>query len=186
MKQILFLISTVLFFSSCEPEGMSKGDVQARLKNLQELGTVEYTLSKILAVDDKQWYSVGDRKVLMSMKADLKAGVDFSGIGIEKIDNSEKSIELKMPPAKVILLDIQPDKIKYELIHVSATRGNFTNEELNKIQILGEEDINSKLEELGILKEADKNAKLFITSWLKMMGFNKVIFSETPKNEKDV
>lgn len=186
MKQIFIFISALLLLSSCEPEGMSKGDVQARLKNLQELGTVEYTLSKVLAVDDNQWYSAGDRKVLMSMKADLKAGVDFSKIEVTSIDKSEKTIELKMPPAKVILLDIQPDKIKYELIHVSATRGDFTNDELNQIQILGEEDINSKLEELGILKEADKNAKLFITSWLKMMGFATVNFLETTKNEKDV
>jgi len=186
MKQTFLLAILILILSSCGNKEMSKGEVQARLKNLQELGTVEYTLSKVLSVDDNQWYSAGDRKVLMSMKADLKAGVDFSKIVVANLDHSNKSIELKMPPAKIILLDIQPDKIKYELINVSATRADFTNDELNQIQILGEKDIESKLEELGILKEADKNAKLFIKSWLKMMGFETVNFLETKKDEKNV
>lgn len=175
MKHISFVVLLFsLILSSCSQEELSKSKVQSRLKNLQELGTVEYTLRKVLAVDDTQWYSVGDRKVVISMKANMKAGVDFSKLNIQEFDNDTKSIKLQLPPAKVNLLDIQPEEIKYELVKVSMLRGDFSNEELNQIQVLGEKDIRSKIDELGILKEAEKNADTFIKSWLKMMGFENI------------
>ena len=79
-----------LLLSSCSQEELSKSKVQSRLKNLQELGTVDYTLSKVLIVDDTQWYSAGDRKVIISMKANMKAGVDFSKLEIQEFDTEKK------------------------------------------------------------------------------------------------
>lgn len=170
----LFMVSSILF--SCQNK-LDKSTIESRLQNLQDLGTVEYTLSKVLSIDDEQWYTVGERKVLMSIKANLKAGVDFSQLEILSFDDKSKSIEVKMPESKIILLDIPPNKVKYELVHVDLLRDEFTNEEMNKIQVLGEKAIREKISDLGILEEAHKNAKGFVESWLKMLGMKKIKIS---------
>jgi len=170
----LFMVSSILF--SCQNK-LDKSTIESRLQNLQDLGTVEYTLSKVLSIDDEQWYTVGERKVLMSIKANLKAGVDFSQLEILSFDDKSKSIEVKMPESKIILLDIPPNKVKYELVHVDLLRDEFTNEEMNQIQVLGEKAIREKISDLGILEEAHKNAKGFVESWLKMLGMKKIKIS---------
>lgn len=62
---------------SCDTEELKKGEIEEQLRDLQELGTSEYVLNKIIIAEDNQWYSIGDRKVVISMTASLKAGVDF-------------------------------------------------------------------------------------------------------------
>ena len=58
----------------------------------------------------------------------------------------------------------------------SHFRSEF-NEELNQIQVLGEEDVIEKIKDLGILEEAENNAKIFLDSWLKLLGFKQVFFN---------
>jgi hypothetical protein len=59
-------------------------------------------------------------------------------------------------------------------LKASFARSEFTNDELNQIQIMGEEDIRKKIDELGILKEATKNSKSFLKNWFKLLGFKTV------------
>jgi hypothetical protein len=168
---------TILFFFiliGCKPP-IDKEGLEEQMKSLQEFGTSEYVLSKIIIAEDNQWYTVGERKVIITMKASVIAGIDFSKIEIKNISNN--SISLKLPKAKIILLDIKPDDIEYNFFKVSLTRSAFTNKELNDIQILGEKSITGKIEDLKILDEAGKNANLFLTNWLKNIGFTKINFS---------
>lgn len=149
-------------------------DIEEQIKNLQEFGTSEYVLSKIIIAEDNQWYTIGDRKVIITMKASVVAGIDFSKIEIENVNNN--SISLKLPKPKIILLDIKPEDIEYNFFDISSTRSAFTNKELNDIQILGEKSIKGKIEDLKILDEANKNANLFLNKWLKSIGFKKINF----------
>lgn len=169
--------SIIIFFFfiiiGCKPS-INKVDIEEQMKSLQEFGTSEYVLSKIIIAEDDQWYTIGDRKVIITMKASVIAGIDFSKIEIKNINNN--SISLKLPKSKIILLDIKPEDIEYNFFKISLTRSEFTNEELNDIQILGEKSIKGKIEDLKILDEADKNANLFLTSWLKTIGFEKINF----------
>lgn len=177
MKQklkLLFLLSCLTFIN-CESK-LNKGIIEAQLKDLQELGTSEYTLNKIIIAEDKQWYTIGDRKAVITMTASLKSGIDFSDIKITDMNTEEKSITLQLPSPKIILLDISPDDIKYDFIKISSTRSKFSNKELNDIQILGEKSVREKIKDLGILEDADKNAKLFLINWLKSMGINQIKF----------
>lgn len=168
---ILFLFFIII---GCKPS-INKADIEEQMKSLQEFGTSEYVLSKIIIAEDNQWYTIGDRKVIITMKASVIAGIDFSKIEIKNITNN--SISLKLPKSKIILLDIKPEDIEYNFFKVSSTRSDFTNKELNDIQILGEKSIKGKIEDLKILDEADKNANLFLTNWLKTIGFKKINFS---------
>jgi len=179
MKKIIkpiFILIFISIFQSCQTLP-NKGIINEQLQNLQELGTSEYKLSKVIIAEDNQWYSIGDRKVVITMKASVKAGVDFSEIKIININNDEKSISLSLPKSKIILLDIKPNDIKYNFLKTTLARSEFTNKELNEIQVLGEKSIKDKISELNILEDANKNAKLFLTNWLKLSGFNKIKFS---------
>jgi len=148
IKLICFVFCLALF--SCDNEELKKGDIEEQLRDLQELGTSEYVLNKIIIAEDNQWYTIGDRKVVITMTASLKAGVDFSEIKLIEIDNESKIISLKVPNSKIILLDIKPEDIKYDFVKVSSTRSEFSNKELNDIQILGEKNIKEKIKELNI------------------------------------
>lgn len=46
------------------------------LENMAELGTVEYTVKKIIKADDCVWYKFGDRKILFSSVAYLNAALE--------------------------------------------------------------------------------------------------------------
>ena len=86
-KLLLLLVSSILLYScnnisNGTPDVISENKIDGnkvvdQMKNLSSLGTVEYSFSKIIATSDDQWFSLGDRKILMTCKAYLKAGVDF-------------------------------------------------------------------------------------------------------------
>jgi hypothetical protein len=63
-------------------------------------------------------------------------------------------------------------------------RSEFSNKELNDIQVLGEKDILEKIKDLGILEEAEKNAKLFLDNWVKLLGFEDIYY-ESQLNRDD-
>jgi len=184
----LALILSILI--SCSNEEITKSIIKQRLAEINQLGTVEYDLSKVLIVDDEQWYTYGDRKALINLEASLVAGIDFKKIEISNLV-SNNSIDLKLPKPEIIFLNIPPEKVSYEVLKVdkmevnaltfinpiitlAGMRSDFSNEELNQIQIMGEEDIRKKIDELGILKEATKNSKSFLNNWFKLLGFKTI------------
>ena len=171
---IFFITAT---FFSCNSDELTEPIIKQRLAELNQLGTVEYNLSKVLIIDDDHWFTLGDRKALITAKANLIAGVDFKKIEILDF-KPESSIDLKLPESEIILLNIPPDKIEFSLLKSTYLRSDFSNEELNNIQILGEQDIRKKIKDLGILVEANKNAKKFLENWLKLLGFKTINFSK--------
>jgi hypothetical protein len=110
--KLLLLVTSVLLISCNNvsdnlPENKINGSkVVQQMKNLSSLGTVEYSFSKIIATSDDQWFSIGDRKILMTCKAYLKAGVDFGKITVPFIDTDKKAIEVVLPKGEIILLNI--------------------------------------------------------------------------------
>lgn len=191
MKSQPFLVTLIVsIFFSCSNEEITESIIKQRLAEINQLGTVEYDLSKVLIVDDEQWYTYGDRKALINLEASLVAGIDFKKIEISNLV-SNNSIDLKLPEPEIIFLNIPPEKVSYEvlkvdkmevnaltfvspLITLAGMRSDFSNEELNQIQIMGEEDIRKKIDELGILKEATQNSKSFLNNWFKLLGFKTI------------
>ena len=146
---------------------------------MSNLGTIEYSLTKIIQVNDKQWYAIGPRKILISCKAYVKAGIDFKQIKVLEISDSLKSIKIEIPDAKILIVSIPPNDIKVVNTSIGLFRGKFTNEELNEIHKQAEEDINNKIQDLNILSEAKKNGKLFLQNFLKSLGFEKIFIFES-------
>jgi len=185
IKKILILPVLLSFLVSCEkPEQQKAAEPETKLPdqaglksslaNLSSLGTVEYSLSKVIAASDDQWYSVGSRKALMSCKANVVAGVDFAEIQVTALDKKAKSVSISLPPARVILLDIPPGGFSIISVEEGLLRAKFTAQELNKSQQLAQKDIEKKITELRILTDAKTNASRFLHSWLKSLGFETI------------
>lgn len=185
--KLLLFVSSILL-SSCNnmpnatsdviPENKINGNkVVAQMKNLSSLGTVEYSFSKIISTSDDQWFSLGDRKILMSCKAYLKAGVDFGKITVPFIDADKKAIEVVLPKGEIIILSIPAEDIKIVNQTTGILRSKFSNNEIQKIQVLAEKDIRRKVTQIEITQKAESNAKIFLDNWIRSFGFTSVKIS---------
>ena len=121
------------------------------LREMGDLATVEYTVTKIIkASDNKTWFKIGDRKILMSCEATIKAGVDLTALTEADFSVNEKSISIKLPPPKVISLSIPPEKIKVEYQEVGVFRDPFKTNERDQLAAQAEAQIKNSIGELGI------------------------------------
>lgn len=145
------------------------------LKEMSDLATVEYTVTKIIkANDNSTWYKLGDRKILMSCEAHIKAGIDMSAINENSFKITGKNIEVSLPEPKVISLSIPPEKIKTEYQEVSVFRDAFTNKERDALAVQAEKQIRGSIDSLGILTQAKANTALFVTNFLKKLGYENI------------
>src|SRR6476469_3202753 len=94
------------------------------LRELNDLATVQYVVTKIIKARDDSWFKIGSRKILMSCKATLRAGIDLSKITEKNIEIHNKSIELNLPHATLISLNIKPEDLKTEYEDVSLLRSS--------------------------------------------------------------
>ena len=116
MKSQPFLVTLVLLiFFSCSKEELTESIIKQRLAEINQLGTVEYDLSKVLIVDDEQWYTYGERKALINIEANVVAGIDFKKIEVTNLVPNN-SIDLKLPDPEIILLNIPPSKIRFSVL----------------------------------------------------------------------
>jgi hypothetical protein len=170
----ILLIATI---SSCseKSDDFNPNDVVNKLSQMSDLGTVEFQFSKIMKADDEAtWFKVGTRRILIKSKAYVKAGVDFSGIKINEVNKETKKISLKLPPGKIISVNIPSNDIKVVFSQYGMSRDKFSNKEIQKIQIMGEKSIYKKIKEMNLEAEASKRSKLFLENWLKISGFNEI------------
>jgi Protein of unknown function (DUF4230) len=157
------------------------------LKEMNELATAEYTITKIVkANDDKTWFKFGERKILISCTGIIKASIDLSSLKDENISINDKDITLYLPNAKIITLNIPAENIKVEHEQTGFWRDHFSNEEQNKLMVQAERQIRIASDSLGILQSAQTNAQSFISGFLKRLGYKTVSiqFKAPPKTNK--
>lgn len=94
LKLFPMLAMSILLLTSCGGKNYAQ-ELENQIKSMggasAELGSVEYTISKIIAVDHDVFYKIGERKILFSSLSTMKAGVDLSlfcakGESITQID----------------------------------------------------------------------------------------------------
>ncbi|MDR2684955.1 MAG: DUF4230 domain-containing protein [Prevotellaceae bacterium] len=176
-KRIIYLALTVFAFAfvSCGPDTTQMEGQVIKLAKLPELGTVEYMVSKIVrASDDATWYKFGDRKILFSCRASLKAGIDLSELSQDSVtvNYGQKSIALVLPKPKILSFNMKPDDIELVYEKTAITRFAFSATERDMIMTQGEKDIKESIPKMGILADAEKNAKLFLEAFLSQAGFS--------------
>lgn len=185
MKKIL-IIATVLFFFSCSEKTQSPVQKVHDIKELGTLATTEYTYGKILQLNDnKEWYKIGDRKILISVRAKVKAGVDLTKMNEQDVvEKDDQTIQLTLPAPEIVSFDMNPNDIRTEMQDINGFRANFSQDEKVKILQLGETSIREELKESNILSDARKNARVFLTDFYKDMGYETVIIDFKPSEER--
>ena len=184
MKNIRLLLfgGVLLFCFSCDktpdvPIESKLNEKLGTMTEMAELGTVEYTISKIVKCsDDAAFYKFGDRKILFSCHATMKAGIDLSDFNKDcvKLDDSKKSVTVTLPKPKILSYNIPIEGIKIEYEKIGAMRSNFTAKDRNLLLKQAEEDILADAPNLGILKDAEHNAKLFFEALFLQLGFENI------------
>ena len=181
-KSVLTLIvASAILFSGCGKSLEDRAKEKfSTMTEMAEIGTVEYTISKIIKASDSKFYTIGDRKILFSCSATMKAGVDMTNFSAEQVVIKDKEITINLPKARVLSFNMPPEKAKLEYEKVGALHFDFTAEDRNNLLRQGEEDILADAPNLGILEDAEMNARMFFEALLSQVGFEKinVVFNE--------
>jgi hypothetical protein len=149
-----------------------------QLRELNELATVEYTVSKIVkASDDQTWYKVGDRKILMSCRATIRAGINLDRLQAGDIRVSGNSISLQLPPAQILSVNMRPEDIRTEFEEVGVFRSDFSAAERNQLMAQGEAQIRRQAASTDILRSAETQASLLLGNFLRSLGYQEVKIS---------
>lgn len=183
--------SVLLLLASCGSK-TENNDWQQKMKQAAELGTVQYTVQKVISNSDESWQLFGNRKILFSFKAIIKAGVDMEKFNPELVTISEnknqhtKSISLELPQPEIFSYNIRPDDVKMIYNQVSALRTDYTNQERDAIVAGGEMELKNDVELTQmILKDARQNASTFFEMLLRQNGFNNVIITFREENSNE-
>jgi hypothetical protein len=182
----IFVVITGLI-SSCgeETKEPPKADVY-EIKNIGLLSTSEYTIGKIIKLTDEgEWYDLGDRKILMSCKAKIKAGVDLTKIQEGDITVTGNTITIVLPPAEMTSFVMDPKLTHTEMESVSGLRQRFSQTEKYKYMKQAENAIKRDMKDTKILEDAEQNAAMFLEDFYEQLGFEEVIIEHKKAEPKD-
>jgi hypothetical protein len=175
---LLIFLTLILFLAACNKKGKER-DLPSTILAIQETGrlaTAEYTLTKIIrASDDQTWYKVGDRKILMSCEAHLKAGIDLQRLNKNNFEVADDStISVTLPHAQLLSVDIPPNKIQLAYEDIGLWRDPFSAAEREQLLAQAERQIKGLAASLGILQTAEANAITYMQHLLQQAGYKQV------------
>lgn len=165
---------TLLLLVGCSSKEEQIQERVQRMAETAELGTVEYKVKKIVKTNDDQWYSIGDRKILFSCTAYLKAGVKLDEFSTEKVEIKGNSVTVTLPHAELLSFNMPAEETQTVFENYGFFRSSFNAEEQNQILALGEKEIRESVPSIGILKDAEQNVTEVFTAMLLQMGFDNV------------
>lgn len=173
LKSLLLLTFVVVF--SCRKVEKKESTIVQSIQQTGRLVTVEYSLSKMVrASDDKTWYKMGDRRILIAVEATIRAGVDLQGITAADVTIKKDDIWLQLPAPQIFSVFIPPNKINVLYEEVSSFRSRFTAAEREALLRQAEGQIRRLADSLGILNTAKVNAETFLRNLLQQGGYQSV------------
>ena len=176
--KIIVLIALLALLASCGPsqEELTRKRIQG-LSEMAELGTVEYTVKKIVKTKGTdEWYKYGKRLIAFSCTAFIKAGINMKDFSPEKVvvNKDDNSISVVLPKAQILSFNMPPEMIKEEYNNISGLRDKYSPAQKQALLVQGEEDIRDNIPSIGILEDAETNARLFFTAMFSMIGYDKI------------
>ena len=187
MRSPTLLLLFLSFIISCNSTSkkVNKQQEVMGLQQMSDLATAEYVVTKLIkASDDKTWYKAGDRKILMSCKASLVAGIDLSKLSEDDFFIDGENITITLPRAQLMYINIKPENIKTVYEDVSLFRTKFSSQEKNELAMQAEKQIKESVPSMGVLITAETNASLFVDNFLKNLGYKNISinFSSSKKS----
>lgn len=178
MNKTDFCILILILLLGCTGKKEAPKPAVLTLQQIGKLATAEYVLTRIVkAADNQTWYKIGDRKILITCTAIVKAGIDFSKLKPQQVTEQDKKITVQLPPPEILSLSIPPENIQVAYTDVGLLRDPFTTNEINTIMQTAEKQVRRQITALNILATAQSNASAFVTRFLTAAGFTEVYVS---------
>ena len=174
------ILAVVLLCSlvGCGTKLPTNTQVVSALQQISELATVQYTVTKVVKANDNlEWYKIGDRKILITCEATIKAGIDLKKITADQVAVSGTNISIQLPPPQILSVNLPPQNIKIAWQQVNLMRSNFTPEETNALMVQAEQQMWESGKQLDINEQAKLNTESVINRLLQQFGFQNISLS---------
>jgi hypothetical protein len=174
----------LVFCAACSPAPTPEPSaVVQTLQNLSELATTQFTVCKVITANDNlDWYKFGERKLLITCQATIKAGIDLGALEPKDVVVSGKSIRMTLPPPKILAVNIQPEHVKVVWQQIGWLRGPFTASETDALMSQAEQQMWAAGEALRMPEQAKLHTQSVVSNLLTQLGFTSVTLSfEAPK-----
>ena len=179
-KAALWMMGLLILLSCNKPNKQSK-DLLSAIQETGQLITAEYTVRKVVkAADEQTWFKLGNRRILLTCEAHLKAGINLQGVTQADITTKDSTISLKLPKATLFSISIPPDKIQMHYEETGLLRSQFSASEREMLLRQAEVQIRKLADSIGILNMAEANATTFMKGFLRQSGYTniQVLFNE--------
>ena len=187
LKWLLAAGILVLSAAGCGSRDAKQSLTDAALQRIdqisseQQLELVEFEIRKFLKAQyNGAWYEIGKKRILLSCKAYLQAGIDlgdFNPMTDVVVDEERRSISITLPCPTLLSMEMPLEAVEVADEKVTGFRSEFKMSEINTILRKGEEQILESVPSLGIIDEAKQKARLFFEPAMKHLGFASVSVS---------
>jgi hypothetical protein len=156
----------------------SQPTVVERIRQLQRLETVVYTMDKIVSGEKDNPYLpdflAGDR-VLMLVHGEVVAGIDFAHLTPNDITIEGKTVRLRLPQTQIFMTRVDEARTRVYSRQTGWLVKVDPNLETQVRQEAERELLEAALQD-GILNTAKQNARSTLAGMLTGLGFEKVEF----------
>lgn len=151
-------------------------DVVSALSEIPKLYLVEAKVDKVILMNDREWYTIGNRKCMIPVTAQVKAGIDLSNLKDVRIEGEDVYLTLPAP-----FIEIESSEIRHDEVQTSVglLRSNFTQDEFSQFANRGRRSIEQALSGMGLVEQCQEQARTMLSLMIRKLGKNPVI--EVPK-----
>lgn len=151
-------------------------DIISALNDIPKLYLVEAKVDKVLLMNDQEWYTIGNRKCMIPVTAQVKAGIDLSNLKDVRMEGKDIYLTLPAP-----FIEIESSEIRHDEVQTSVglLRSNFTQDEFSQFANRGRRSIEQALPGMGLVEQCQEQARTMLSLMIRKLGKNPVI--EVPK-----
>ena len=142
-------------------------DIISALNDIPKLYLVEAKVDKVLLMNDQEWYTIGNRKCMIPVTAQVKAGIDLSKLKDVRMEGEDIYLTLPAP-----FIEIESSEIRHDEVQTSVglLRSNFTQDEFSQFANRGRRSIEEQCQD---------QARTMLSLMIRKLGKNPVI--EVPR-----
>lgn len=171
MTGFLFLCLT----TACNQWKADRGIIVSQVKDISELATVEYTVSKVILSAKKGTLSIGTATFMAESEATITAGIDMNKLSAEDIIIHEKQITLKLPAIEIINFSYPAEKFKpIDRYIENSFWTKITVEDKEELYRQAQSAIMNQIQLIGIKETAEKNTRKLLVPILERSGFEEI------------
>ena len=170
----------------------------AKISPEKRLELVSYKTKSVArsGEDDKEklFFIIGDRKMLISFQAEVKAGIDMNDFAPKRditIKRRGKSAVIRLPEPVILEINVPTDSVNLEYEETGLFRRKIESDEVAHVARQGRENILQEIQNgqrYPIIPEARENARRTFTALFNGLGYEKVevIFPSADKEKSKV